>query len=576
MKNNITLILASLIFFVSCKSSKQIYNSAETPTTKSFSKNYNSILIDTKRDLLYDNKTGAIDKLQFIIKNDTLNHVAYYEMAKLELEQKNYVSAEFNAKRAFDIRPGNNSYALLYMYILFNNKKFNEGNKILDRVIKNDENNQELYFQIFEILEEFQQYKKLISVTENFEKKFGYINEIILSKYQFYISSNNVKEAVKYLKSIIERDKLNYLPYQLLGELYFYFNDVDKSFYYYSRANELNNTEPQIYIGLIRCHIYKKRFDDAFKLYEELLTSNSIDLDVKILILFEFFKIEDSLNTIQNADLEKFTDYLLNSYPERADLLVIKGKIYLRKNMLNPAFDYFTKSLKYKPDNIELWNISIYLAEQLKNYDRMITLGDSAIRFYPSNRDFYYFRGYAYYNKGRYQESYDDYKFALLLTGEMDKEKINLLHALAEVSYKLKNVEETFNIYDKILLENPGDVVALNNYAYFLALEKINLEMAKEMSFKTVRAEPKNSTYLDTYAYILFVLKEYKEALKYIEKAILNGGGQNDVILEHYGDILYFNNQVDLAVSAWIEAKERGNGSGKLDLKIQNRKYIDE
>lgn len=46
------------------------------------------------------------------------------------------------------------------------------------------------------------------------------------------------------------------------------------------------------------------------------------------------------------------------------------------------------------------------------------------------------------------------------------------------------------------------------------------MDKAEEMSYKTVKAEPNNSTYLDTYAWILFVKGNYAEARLYIDEAI--------------------------------------------------------
>ena len=61
------------------------------------------------------------------------------------------------------------------------------------------------------------------------------------------------------------------------------------------------------------------------------------------------------------------------------------------------------------------------------------------------------------------------------------------------------------------------------------------------MSYKTVKAEPKNSTYLDTYAWILFEKGKYAEAKIYIDDAMKNGGEESDVIVEHCGDIYFMN-----------------------------------
>lgn len=60
----------------------------------------------------------------------------------------------------------------------------------------------------------------------------------------------------------------------------------------------------------------------------------------------------------------------------------------------------------------------------------------------------------------------------------------------------------------------------MNNYAYYLSLERKNLDKAEEMSYKTVKAEPQNATYLDTYAWILFEKENYVQARLYIDQAM--------------------------------------------------------
>jgi Tfp pilus assembly protein PilF len=65
------------------------------------------------------------------------------------------------------------------------------------------------------------------------------------------------------------------------------------------------------------------------------------------------------------------------------------------------------------------------------------------------------------------------------------------------------------------------------------------------MSFKTVKAEPKNATYLDTYAWILYMLGRYSEAKIYIDQALqnLDESIDNSVIQEHAEKIKQKANQ---------------------------------
>lgn len=61
--------------------------------------------------------------------------------------------------------------------------------------------------------------------------------------------------------------------------------------------------------------------------------------------------------------------------------------------------------------------------------------------------------------------------------------------------------------YDSCLQWKDDNYGCLNNYAYYLSVENKDLDKAAQMSYRTVQAEPDNSTFLDTYAWILFMQK---------------------------------------------------------------------
>jgi Tfp pilus assembly protein PilF len=82
------------------------------------------------------------------------------------------------------------------------------------------------------------------------------------------------------------------------------------------------------------------------------------------------------------------------------------------------------------------------------------------------------------------------------------------------------------------------------------------LDKAEEMSYRTVKAEPANSTYLDTYAWILFEKGKYAEARIYIDQAMQNGGDKSSVVVEHCGDIYYQNNEYEKALEYWKQAEK--------------------
>ena len=94
------------------------------------------------------------------------------------------------------------------------------------------------------------------------------------------------------------------------------------------------------------------------------------------------------------------------------------------------------------------------------------------------------------------------------------------------------------------------------------------------MSYKTIKAEPKNATYLDTYAWILFEKGRYDEARIYIDDALLSNEEKSPGIVEHAGDIYYMTGDADKAVELWQQARSMGIRTDILDRKIDEKRYI--
>ena len=156
--------------------------------------------------------------------------------------------------------------------------------------------------------------------------------------------------------------------------------------------------------------------------------------------------------------------------------------------------------------------------------------------------------------------------------------------------YHIKKMNtEAYAAYDSALVYKPDNIGALNNYAYYLSVERKDLDKAEEMSYKTVKAEPTNNTYLDTYAWILFEKGKYVEARIYIDQALQNGGDTSSVVVEHGGDIYFHNGEPEKALEYWKKAEKLADETKddeneardakelkRLKKKIANKKYYAE
>ena len=212
---------------------------------------------------------------------------------------------------------------------------------------------------------------------------------------------------------------------------------------------------------------------------------------------------------------------------------------------------------------------------QLLDWNSMAKHSTEAIEYFPNIPILYFFNGLSSFQLSRFEQAQKSLEFGYQLLSKTDPLQADFLTFLGEVYYKLDNKDKSYSYFDKLLEYDPDNMMVLNNYSYYLSLDKRDLPKARQMSQKTIQKEPNNSTYLDTYAWILFELKQYSEALTYIKKAVDYDETRSGVIIEHYGDILYFNDDVNGALEQWRRVKVIGNGSDKLDEKIASEKYIE-
>ena len=75
------------------------------------------------------------------------------------------------------------------------------------------------------------------------------------------------------------------------------------------------------------------------------------------------------------------------------------------------------------------------------------------------------------------------------ITADSKKEVVSDFYSILGDAYHTKDLNtEAYAAYDSALVYNPSNIGALNNYAYYLSVERRNLDKAEEMSYKTVKA----------------------------------------------------------------------------------------
>lgn len=303
----------------------------------------------------------------------------------------------------------------------------------------------------------------------------------------------------------------------------------------------------------------------------------SIDVSSKVMMMGVYGNTISSNRSknISDKELESFSVTLFKkleaNYPKEPNVHLIGGDLYMTLEKDKEALDQYLKAVKGGSGSFDAWQNLMYLESEAGQMDSLIKHSEEALEIFPNQAMAWYFNGYAHLNKKHYREGAYALEQAKKLSAS-NPAFVNDLNAMLGDAYQgSKEYAKSNASYDAALAYNPNNDIVLNNYSYYLALRKENLEQADKMSSQLIKLFPENQSYLDTRAWVLYAMEKYKEARKVMEKAIA-GGQVSFTHLEHYGDILFQLGEVDLAVKQWEKAKQTGGNSIALDKKINNRK----
>ena len=502
------------------------------------------------------------------------NPFIFYRLASISLQRKDLSAAEIYIDKCLSYNDSNEWYLYLAGNIYGFCGKLEKAEGIFNKLISLKPNEFDFYVCLADVYIKGNKLKKALSVYDLIEKKFGIDEAIVIQKKNIYLQLKNKKKAENELVKLI-----NYYPdevqfQRILADFYYQIGDVDKAISAYKKILVDNPSDGVSHIGLAGCYHSKYDIDNFFNEITAGFSSLMVSLEIKISILIDI--THDSKLINENFDkVFNLSELLVKIYPDDPDANTIYADFQMNKGDIYIARLALQKVIETRKDKYAIWEHLLFIDNQMADWNSLVKHSAEAIEYFPNIPLFYFFNGISNFQLSKYTQAKKSLEFGYSILPKNDPLLSDFLTFIGEVYYKLDDKETAYSYFDKLLDADPGNLMVMNNYSYYLSLDKANLQKAQEMSLQTIQKEPENSTYLDTYAWILFEMKQYSEALKYIKKAVDFDSTRSGVIIEHYGDILYFNDDAEGALEQWKRVKTIGNGSDKLDEKIVSGKYIE-
>lgn len=319
--------------------------------------------------------------------------------------------------------------------------------------------------------------------------------------------------------------------------------------------------------------------------YEPMFNALKISFNTSEVQVWDKYKFLVGLmnepETLSDDKLQILANLLETYHPDVLEAQILKGELLWKRGNVEEARSVFLKVASSNPRYISAWRLAINTGLALNQPDEAIKHGTEGLKHNPNNTELLYFTSMAYAAKLDYNTSKEFLETALNYSENDTNFLRSLIYSsLGDLYHELKMESMSDVAYEEAISLDSTNVTALNNYAYYLAMRKKDLDKAATFSKLSNDIEPNSATFKDTYAWVLFQQEKYSEALTWIEKAV-KLDKKSAVLLEHYGDILSKLNREKDAVVQWQKAlsleleKKSNQNLAKIQQKIKEGRYVE-
>lgn len=539
---------------------------------------YNYFFLEGIRQQEKGNLSAAFDLLNHALSLNPKAAETYYELAGYYIELKDTLAARNYFVKAAELSPENPDYQERVAQLYIATKNYDKAITAYERLYASSKTREDVLQMLLQLYGMKNDYKKMIDVLNRIETLNGASEQLSLNKMQIYEQAGEKKKEYEVLRELVDKHPLE-LNYQvMLGNWLLQNNRKAEALKIYKEVLKNDPENASAKLSLLDYYTAVNDTKTTNALIDELLTSPKTEFDTKAAIIRQAITSNLQSNSNDSTKVFRLFKQALSVPQQNADMYIMKAAymnlIKMPKDSLNKVYE---EALKVEPDNSPARLALIQNVWEKNDYDKVIKLCKPAQEYNPEDMTFYYFEGIA-----QYQKHDNDAALAALRKGvslikkDSNPDIVSDFYAImGDILHEKGLSKEAFEAYDSCLQWKADNVNALNNYAYYLSIEGGDLQKAEQMSYKTVKADPKNSTYLDTYAWILFGQKRYEEAKIYIDQAIMNDSTLSDVVLEHAGDIHAMTNDMSKALDFWQQALDKNKGNALLRKKIELKKYIE-
>lgn len=521
---------------------------------------------------------AAFGLLQHCLDINPTASSALYEISQYYMFLRQVPQGQVALEQAVAFAPDNYWYSQGLVSLYQQQNELDKAAALLEKMVTRFPSKQDPLFSLLDIYSRQEKYNDVISTLNRLEKRLGKNEQLSMEKFRIYLQMKDDKKAFQEIESLVQEYPMDMRYQVILGDVYLQNGKKQEAYDAYQKVLAVEPDNPMALFSMASYYEQTGQKELYQQQLDTLLLNKKVTSDTKISVMRQVIAENEQSSAKDSTQVIALFDRMMKQDMDDPQIPMLYSQYLLSKNMEQEAVPVLEQVVDLDPTNKAARLMLVSAAVKKEDYKQIIKVCEPGIEATPDALELYYYLAIAYHQAEQGDSVLSVCNRALEhITPDTRKEVVSDFYSImGDIYHTKKQMTEAYAAYDSALVYNPSNIGALNNYAYYLSVERRDLDKAEEMSYKTVKAEPNNSTYLDTYAWILFEKGNYAEARIYIDNAMKNDGEKSDVIVEHCGDIYFMTGDVEGALNYWKKALEMGSESKMLKQKIEKKKYIAE
>lgn len=572
-----------MVLFASCGSSVKVQKTSQEPSVQQVTltpeqqRKYDYFFLEATRMKTKKEYDAAFDLLKHCLAIQPQASSALYEVSQYYMFLKQAALGQQSLEQAVIYAPDNFWYSQALASLYQQQNLQDKAIDLLEQMVLRFPTKQDPLFGLLDLYNQKENYPQVIATLDRLERRMGKSEQLTMEKFRIYLQMKDDKKAFREIESLVQEYPLDMRYQVVLGDVYMQNGKRQEA---YDTYQKVLAAEPDNAPALFSLASYYEQTGQKI-LYQQqldtLLLNKKVPTETKLNVMRQFI-VQNEQESKDSIRVISLFDRILQQDTDDDQIRMLYAQYLQAKGMEAASIPVLEQIVQIDPTNKAARMTLLGSAIRKEDFKQVIKICEPGIEANPEALEFYFYLAIAYNQAERRDDVLAISRKALeQVTPESKKEVVSDFYTImGDVYHTKKQMAEAYQAYDSALVYNPSNIGALNNYAYYLSVERRDLDKAEEMSYKTVKAEPNNATYLDTYAWILFEKGNYAEARIYIDSAMKSDAEKSSVIVEHCGDIYFMTGDVDGAINHWKQALELGSESKTLKQKIEKKKYIAE